>query len=74
MEAYYSEHDGALTGFLVGLAARLGLVVTGGRDFHGGPKPEIGLGLGRGDLRVPAALLPALQARRDRIRAHNHAA
>jgi hypothetical protein len=67
MEALYSEHDSATTRALVGLAARLGLVVSGGSDFHGAPKPDIILGLGWGDLRVPAGLLTALKQRRDRL-------
>jgi predicted metal-dependent phosphoesterase TrpH len=64
VEAYYSEHDSAYTRGLLGLAARLGLAVSGGSDFHGRPKPDIALGLGRGDLRVPAGLLVGLQGRR----------
>ncbi len=64
VEAYYSEHDPAYTRAVLGLAARLGLVVSGGSDFHGGQKPDIALGLGRGDLRVPAGLLAGLEERR----------
>lgn len=66
LEAYYSEHDLATQRRLISLAARLGLAVSGGSDFHGAPKPDIRLGFGRGDLRVPASLLTGLrQKRRD---------
>ncbi len=68
LEAYYSEHNEATRRNLVSLAARLGLAVSGGSDFHGGDKPYVKLGLGKGDLRVPGALLAALRQRRDRIR------
>lgn len=71
LEAYYSEHDEATRRRLVSLAARLGLAVSGGSDFHGGSKPQVKLGLGKGDLRVPGALLAALRQRRDRIRGEN---
>lgn len=68
LEAHYSEHDAALRRRLESLAARLGLAVSGGSDFHGDPKPDIKLGWGRGDLRTPAGLLAEIKRRRDRIR------
>ncbi len=67
VEAYYSEHDAATRRLLVSLAARLGLVVSGGSDFHGHNKPDIALGRGLGDLRVPAALLAAIKERHRRL-------
>jgi hypothetical protein len=67
MEAHYSEHDSATTRALLGLAARLGLVVSGGSDFHGAAKPDISLGTGWGDLRVPAGLLVPLKQRLARL-------
>lgn len=72
LEALYSEHDSATRLGLTRLAARLGLVVSGGSDFHGRAKPEIALGTGRGDLRVPASLLTALLERRERVRTSAH--
>lgn len=68
LEAYYSEHDLATCRNLISLAARLGLAVSGGSDFHGHSKPRVRLGTGKGDLRVPASLLAALRQRRDCIR------
>ncbi|MGD9124741.1 MAG: PHP domain-containing protein [Desulfarculaceae bacterium] len=69
LEAYYSEHDQATTQRLVSLAARLGLVVSGGSDFHGLPKPDISLGRGKGDMRIPYSLLTALKQRAAKVRA-----
>jgi hypothetical protein len=37
------------------LADKYGLIMTGGTDFHGRVKPEVALGWGRGDLRVPVS-------------------
>jgi predicted metal-dependent phosphoesterase TrpH len=71
LEAYYSEHDLATCRNLISLAARLGLAVSGGSDFHGNDKPQVKLGMGKGDLRVPSTLLAALKQRRDRIRGEN---
>jgi predicted metal-dependent phosphoesterase TrpH len=70
LEALYSEHDSATRLGLTRLAARLGLVVSGGSDFHGRPKPDIVMGTGLGDLRIPATLLTALRQRRDQVRDH----
>jgi len=53
VEAYYSEHNQSFTDFLLSQTRRLGLLVTGGSDFHGKNKPDIKLGRGFGNLRVP---------------------
>lgn len=45
------------------VAARAGLLPSGGSDFHGDNKPGIRVGSGRGRLRVPLAWLEALLAR-----------
>jgi predicted metal-dependent phosphoesterase TrpH len=68
IEALYSEHDQAQRNWLTSLAARLGLVISGGTDFHGQAKPDLRLGLGWGDLRVPPGVLAGLKQRRDRLR------
>ena len=54
--------------FAVGgeLAARYGLGLSGGSDYHGMAKPGVELGRGKGGLRVTVALLDALKARRKR--------
>ncbi len=67
VEAYYSEHDPATERLLASLAARLGLVVSGGSDFHGANKPDIALGRGLGGLRVPATLLAGIRQRHRRL-------
>ncbi len=53
VEAYYTDHDEAYTAFCLELAEEFELLVTGGSDFHGENKPEIELGRGKGNLRVP---------------------
>lgn len=71
MEAYYGEYRASEQTYFLGLAARLGMVATGGSDYHGSHKPGLALGRGRGGLRVPDDLLVALEARQ---KAGNHAA
>lgn len=70
IEVYYPEHSPAQTDHFRDLATRFDLLMTGGTDFHGNLKPEIRLGVGRGDLRVPMdlyrQLVAAAEARRIR--------
>lgn len=67
IEAYYSEHKPSQERQMLNLAARLGLAVSGGSDFHGNIKPGIRLGAGLGTLRVPATLLAGLKQARDAL-------
>jgi len=63
IEAYYSQHSQADTDRFLALATRLGLLVTGGSDFHGTVKPHVPLGIVfRGQPAAPA-LLESLRAR-----------
>jgi predicted metal-dependent phosphoesterase TrpH len=64
LEAYHSEHSDADTRFCLALAARQGLALCGGSDYHGKLKPDIALGTGRGGLRVPRSLLEQLKGQR----------
>lgn len=63
IEAFHPEHSPDLRAHLAGLAAELGLVATGGSDYHGKGKPEVAVGRGRGDLVVPDSAYEALAAR-----------
>jgi predicted metal-dependent phosphoesterase TrpH len=62
IEAYYPDHASErIIGYLR-LARKLGLVVTGGTDYHGAAKPKIALGKADGSFCVPDDLLPPLLA------------
>ena len=62
IEAYHSDHGAEDTELYLGLAQRYGLMVTGGSDFHGTPKPEVQLGTGcAGNLHLPDDLLEKLR-------------
>ena len=64
LEAYYSKYSPEEQAALASTAARLGLAVTGGSDFHGDRKPDIRMGSGiAGRLRVPYSVLEALRQR-----------
>lgn len=64
LEGYYGEYRAAEQKYFVALAARLGMAVTGGSDYHGGNKPGLRLGAGRGGLKVPDDLLEKLEDRK----------
>jgi hypothetical protein len=61
IEVHYSTHTKRQTTEYLDLAKRLTLLVTGGSDFHGITKPDIDVGIGRGDLNVPEKLLDPLK-------------
>lgn len=63
LEAYYSQHSPADTDRFLSLAHRNNLLVTGGSDFHGTPKPHVPLGIVFQGKPAPLALLAALRAR-----------
>ena len=64
LEAYYPEHSKDLQAHLAALAKDLGLVATGGSDYHGTGKPGLELGSGFGDLVVPDTVLAELEKRK----------
>jgi 3',5'-nucleoside bisphosphate phosphatase len=64
IEAYHSDHTPQDTALYLKLAARSGLLVTGGSDFHGAAKPGVSLGTGvRGNLKIPEDLVDRLRNR-----------
>lgn len=44
LECYYPEHSPGQQAMYLALARELGLLITGGSDFHGANKPEVHLG------------------------------
>lgn len=61
IEALYSRNHGTDEAFVRKLADEYSLFITGGSDFHGDNKPDIDMGTGTGDLRVPVMLLENLK-------------
>lgn len=64
LEVYHSSHNQHESGKLQVLAKELGLLPTGGSDFHGAGKPDISIGTGRGGLRVSSLLLDDIDRQR----------
>ncbi len=53
MEVLYGMYDADTTLISKNIAAEFGLLRSGGSDYHGGNKPHIQLGSGRGNLAIP---------------------
>lgn len=62
LEAYHAEHTPGMRDRYRALADRLGLIVTGGSDFHGLSAPGSSLG----SVRIPDDVLPRLYERAGR--------
>ena len=61
MEVFYSTYDSRTTQTAQAMAEHYGLLPSGGSDFHGTIKPDIGLGVGRGNLQIPMQWLERLE-------------
>lgn len=57
IEAVYSTYTAADERQIRALAAKYGLFISGGSDFHGANKPGLDLGTGYGKLYIPLELL-----------------
>jgi predicted metal-dependent phosphoesterase TrpH len=63
IEVWHCDHDEKTAEAMLGLAKRYNLIPTGGSDFHGSPKPDVVLGRGRLNVRVPVDVLDRLEAK-----------
>lgn len=61
LESLYSENTADDEARMRQLADSFGLLISGGSDFHGANKPEIRLGIGKGNLRIPYSILQAFK-------------
>lgn len=57
VEGYYPEYTPENISEYRALAEKLSLSLSGGSDFHGGMKPHISMGVGKGDLVIPYYIL-----------------
>ena len=56
METMYSTYDEETTALAEKIADEFGILPSGGSDYHGGNKPHIQMGIGQGNLEIPATL------------------
>ena len=61
IEGFYSTYSRADEEYVRMMADRHQLLLSGGSDFHGSTKPDIDLGTGKGNLKIPYELLTKLR-------------
>ena len=67
MEIFYSTYDRRTTEAAQAMAEHYGLLPSGGSDFHGAIKPDIQLGVGRGNLQIPMQWLEQLEEASEKL-------
>ena len=67
MEVFYSTYDRRTTEAAQAMAEHYGLLPSGGSDFHGAIKPDIQLGVGRGNLQIPMQWLEQLEEASEKL-------
>lgn len=66
MEVFYAKYDEATTLRALQIADVFGIAYSGGSDYHGVNKPDIAIGIGRGNLQIPSAWMEQLKRRKMR--------
>lgn len=64
LEAIYATYSPREESLVLAFAERYSLLVSGGSDFHGSNKPDICLGTGKGNLRIPYLCLQRIKDRK----------
>lgn len=64
IEVFYPEHTPPEVAQFKAMAERYGLLMTGGTDYHGIAKEALDIGVGRGEMKLPYAIVEALKAAR----------
>ena len=67
VEGYYTDYTPDMNIRYRKTASELGLVISGGTDYHGANKPHIAIGKGKGDLEIPYSVLDGLRERHQKI-------
>lgn len=63
METVYTEFSDEQVALAKRIAEEFGLIESGGSDFHGTTKPDVAIGVGFGNLKVPAILAERIKKR-----------
>lgn len=61
LEGYYTEYTDEMAEKFRNMAAELGLMISGGTDFHAAMKPHISIGRGLGNMAIPYSVLENLK-------------
>ena len=67
MEVQHSSYDVATIARARSIADDFGLLYSGGSDYHGTVKPDVRMGTGKGNLRIPDSYFKALLGRAETL-------
>lgn len=73
IEVFHSDHSPEQMTSYFEIAQQLGLLVSGGSDFHGKNKPDIHLGSGKGNLNTPSFIANTLLERQKQNKTYYNA-
>ena len=65
IEGYYTEYTPEMQAKYQSLAKELGLIISGGTDFHAKMKPHISIGTGLGNLKIPYSVLEMIKSNKN---------
>lgn len=57
IEGYYTDYTPEMQAKYHALAEEMGLMISGGTDFHAAMKPHISIGTGTGNMKIPYSVL-----------------
>lgn len=63
IEVFHSDHNSELKAQYLAMIKDLGLISAGGSDYHGGAHPDVEIGCGKGDLKVPDVIFEVIKTR-----------
>ena len=66
LEGYYTDYTPEMQEKYQTMAEELGLMISGGTDFHAQMKPHISIGTGTGNMKIPYAVLERIKEKVNR--------
>lgn len=63
IEGYYTDYTPEMQAKYHSLAEEMGLMISGGTDFHAAMKPHINIGTGTGNMKIPYSVLENMKKR-----------
>ncbi len=61
LEGYYTDYTSEMQQKYQSMAKELGLMISGGTDFHAAMKPHISIGTGLGNMKIPYSVLKKMK-------------
>ena len=61
LEGYYTDYTPEMQEKYQSMAKELGLMISGGTDFHAQMKPHISIGIGTGNMKIPYSVLEKIK-------------